>query len=71
MCVCFRQSGTDVRVFFYLEDRERTLDFPIEKLILDAQAMSDEMDAIGIDGKLGCIGADKSNRRLGVIDRAG
>lgn len=33
-----------VRVFCYLEDRERTLDSPIEKAMLALQAMSDEME---------------------------
>ena len=32
------------RVFFYLDDRERTLDSPIDKLMLAAQAMCDEME---------------------------
>jgi site-specific DNA recombinase len=36
------QAG--VRVFFYLEDRERTLDSPIEKAMLALQTMSDEME---------------------------
>ena len=34
----------DVRVFFYLEDRERTLNSPIEKAMLALQTMSDEME---------------------------
>jgi site-specific DNA recombinase len=33
-----------VRVFFYLEDRERTLDSPIEKVMLSLQTMADEME---------------------------
>ena len=33
-----------VRVFFYLEDRERTLDSPIEKVMLSIQTMADEME---------------------------
>ena len=33
-----------VRVFFYLEDRERTLNSPIEKATLSLQTMSDEME---------------------------
>ena len=33
-----------VRVFFYLEDRERTLDSPVEKVMLSIQAMADEME---------------------------
>jgi site-specific DNA recombinase len=33
-----------VRVFFYLEDRERTLNSPIEKAMLSLQAMGDEME---------------------------
>lgn len=33
-----------VRVFFYLEDRERTLDSPIEKVMLALQTMADEME---------------------------
>jgi site-specific DNA recombinase len=36
------QSG--VRVFCYLEDRERTLDSPIEKAMLALQTMADEME---------------------------
>jgi hypothetical protein len=31
-------------VFFYLEDRERTLDSPIEKVMLSIQTMADEME---------------------------
>lgn len=34
----------DVRVFFYLEDRERTLNSPMEKAMLALQSMSDEME---------------------------
>jgi DNA invertase Pin-like site-specific DNA recombinase len=33
-----------VRVFFYLEDRERTLKSPIEKAMLSLQTMADEME---------------------------
>src|SRR6266446_10643998 len=33
-----------VRVFFYLEDRERTLNSPIEKAMLSLQTMGDEME---------------------------
>ena len=33
-----------VRVFFYLEDRERTLETPIDKAMFALQAMSDEME---------------------------
>src|SRR5262249_38977752 len=33
-----------VRVFYYLEDRERRLDSPIEKAMLSLPAMSDEME---------------------------
>src|SRR5918995_1789815 len=33
-----------VRVFFYLEDRERKLDSPIEKAMLALQTMADEME---------------------------
>src|SRR4030095_6059151 len=33
-----------VRVFFYLEDRERTLDSPLEKAMLALQTMADEME---------------------------
>lgn len=36
------QAG--VRVFFYLEDRERTLDSPMDKVMLSIQAMADEME---------------------------
>jgi site-specific DNA recombinase len=36
------QAG--VRVFFYLEDRERTLNSPIEKAMLALQTMGDEME---------------------------
>ena len=35
-----------VRVFFYLEDRERTLDSPIEKAMYALQAMNDEMERV-------------------------
>ena len=37
-----RMAG--VRVFFYLEDRERTLDSPLDKAMLALQTMSDEME---------------------------
>ncbi len=33
-----------VRVFFYMEDRERTLNSPMEKAMLAIQAMSDELE---------------------------
>jgi site-specific DNA recombinase len=33
-----------VRVFFYLEDRERTLESPTEKLLLSVTAFADEME---------------------------
>ena len=33
-----------MRVFFYLEDRERTFDSPIDKLLMSATAFSDEME---------------------------
>src|SRR5688500_20284870 len=33
-----------VRVFFYLENRERTLDSPVEKVMLSIQTMADEME---------------------------
>jgi site-specific DNA recombinase len=33
-----------VRLFFYLEDRERTLNSPIEKVMLSLQTMGDEME---------------------------
>ena len=36
------QAG--VRVFFYLEDRERTLDSPIEKIMLSLTTFSDELE---------------------------
>lgn len=36
------QSG--VRVFFYLEDRERTLDTPTDKLMLSVTAFADELE---------------------------
>ncbi len=35
---------TGVRVFFYLEDRERTLNSPMEKAMLSLQTMADEME---------------------------
>jgi len=33
-----------VRVFFYLEDRERTLDTPIDKIMLSLTAFADELE---------------------------
>jgi DNA invertase Pin-like site-specific DNA recombinase len=33
-----------VRMFFYLEDRERTLDSPIEKIMLSLTAFADELE---------------------------
>ena len=38
----FSQAG--VRVFLYLEDRERTLDSPTEKLLMSVAAFADEME---------------------------
>jgi hypothetical protein len=35
------QAG--VRVFFYLEDRERTLDSPTDKIMLSLTAFADEL----------------------------
>ena len=37
-----RQAG--VRVFFYLEDRERTLDSPTDKIMLSLTAFADELE---------------------------
>src|SRR5204863_427960 len=36
------QAG--VRVFFYLEDRERTLDSPTDKIMLSLTAFADELE---------------------------
>ena len=36
------QAG--VRVFFYLEDRERTLDTPTDKIMLSVTAFADELE---------------------------
>jgi site-specific DNA recombinase len=36
------QAG--VRVFFYMEDRERTLDSPTDKLLLSVQSFADELE---------------------------
>ena len=33
-----------VRVFFYLEDRERTLDSPTDKLLMSVTAFADELE---------------------------
>src|SRR5437588_7000963 len=33
-----------VRVFFYLEDRERTLDSPTDKILLSLTAFADELE---------------------------
>ena len=33
-----------VRVFFYLEDRERTLDSPTDKVLLSLTAFADELE---------------------------
>src|SRR5258706_8863958 len=38
----FSQAG--VRVFLYLEDRERTIDSPTEKLLMSVAAFADEME---------------------------
>jgi site-specific DNA recombinase len=38
----FAQAG--VRVFLYLEDRERTLDSPTEKLLMNVAAFADELE---------------------------
>jgi site-specific DNA recombinase len=35
-----------VRVFYYLEDRERTLDSPTEKLLLSVATFADEMERV-------------------------
>ena len=40
-----KQLVTDgVRVFFYLEDRERTLDSPTDKIMLSLTAFADELE---------------------------
>ena len=36
----------DVRVFFYLDDRERTLDSPIDKVMLSVTAFADELKRV-------------------------
>jgi hypothetical protein len=36
------QAG--VRIFLYLEDRERTIDSPTEKLLLNVAAFADELE---------------------------
>src|SRR4030095_9258773 len=38
----FAQAG--VRVFLYLDDRERTIDSPTEKLLLNVAAFADELE---------------------------
>jgi DNA invertase Pin-like site-specific DNA recombinase len=38
------QAG--VRVFFYLEDRERTLDGPIDKIMLSLTTFADELERV-------------------------
>src|SRR5437016_12168898 len=41
----FKQLVTaGVRVFFYLEDRERTLDSPTDKIMLSLTAFADELE---------------------------
>jgi DNA invertase Pin-like site-specific DNA recombinase len=37
-------GNAGVRVFFYLEDRERTLDSPTEKIMLSLTAFADELE---------------------------
>ena len=37
-------SQASVRVFLYLEDRERTIDSPTEKLLMSVAAFADEME---------------------------
>ena len=39
-------TRADVRVFFYLDDRERTLDGPMDKAMLALQTMADEMERV-------------------------
>ena len=39
-----------VRVFFYLGDRERTFDTPIEKIMLSLTAFADELEREKADG---------------------
>src|SRR5688572_16279784 len=39
-----RILDADVRVFFYLEDRERTLDTPMDKIVLGLQHFASEME---------------------------
>src|SRR5919107_1587412 len=34
----------EVRIFFYLEDRERTLDTPTDKIVLSLRAFADELE---------------------------
>ena len=40
-----------MRLFFYFEDRERTLDSPIEKVMLSIRTITDEMER---EATLGC-----------------
>jgi site-specific DNA recombinase len=42
MPTTFAQAG--VRVFLYLEDRERTIDSPTEKLLMNVAAFADELE---------------------------
>jgi hypothetical protein len=55
-----------VRVFFYLEDRERTLNSPIEKAMLSLQTMADEMERE--KGRLRVSDAMQRNARATAAD---
>jgi DNA invertase Pin-like site-specific DNA recombinase len=70
------QAG--VRVFFYLEDRERTLDSPTDKIMLSLTAFADELERekarqrhVRRDAAQGEGGSRHGRRVLRVSQRGG
>ena len=55
-----------VRVFFYLEDRERTLDSPTDKIMLSLTAFADELEREGSPAHVRC---DVAQSQGGPCDR--
>ena len=50
-----------VRVFFYLEDRERTLDSPTDKIMLSLTTFADELE------REKARRPERDTRRVGVL----
>jgi len=59
-----------VRVFFYLEDRERTLESPTDKIMLSLTAFADEMERAresALDRYIGPPGARRARHRRSSV----